>query len=407
MDISDYLRVFRRYWTSIVAAAVVGALSAWAIYLVLPASYTAESSTYVSVRSKTTSLFESSQFSIARAASYPQLAWSRTVLQPVIDQLGLHESVDALRSKVSVTNPTGTVFVEIDAQDSSPRVAARIANHVATSLASAVSELEANSGDPANVVTLQVASTATAPTSPSSPSHLIIALLGLLVGLALGFSGAILRNRRHHGELAGDQVEAITRAKLITRIPHGRGAAAADAYRMLRVALLEAGGGELPGVIVMVPVPDTPRMRSVIGSIATTVVDGGRRAALVQVAGGGGSAHLGDVLSNGMTLGSAAHIDKGGVLTIAGGGQALELSRRTLKTRAGAMVSQIRTMADVSIVVATERSEPLDVSLVSPHADLTLLVVDAGAGEAELALAAAELAAHRLKPDGVVLVSDS
>jgi succinoglycan biosynthesis transport protein ExoP len=407
MDISDYLRVFRRYWTSIVAAAIVGALSAWAIYLVLPASYTAESSTYVSVKSKTTSLFESSQFSIARAASYPQLAWSRTVLQPVIDQLGLKESVDALRAKVSVTNPTGTVFVEIDAQDASPRMAARIANHVATSLAGAVAELEGNSGDPANQVSLRVASTATAPTSPSSPSHLIITLLGLLVGLALGFSGSILRNRRHHGELVGEQVEAITRAKLITRIPRGRGAAATDAYRMLRVALLEAGAGELPGVIVMVPVPDTPRMRSVIGTIATTVVDGGRRAALVQVAGGAGSTHLGDVLSKGTTLGSAAHLDKGGVLTIAGGGQALELSRRTLKTRASALVTQIRTMADVSIVVATERSEPLDVSLVSPYADLTLLVVDAGAGEAELALAAAELAAHRLKPDGVVLVSDS
>ena len=407
MDISDYLRVFRRFWTSIVAAALVGALSAWAIYLVLPASYTAESSTYVSVKSKTTSLFESSQFSIARAASYPQLAWSRTVLQPVIDELGLNESVDALRAKVSVTNPTGTVFVEIDAQADSPKIAARIANHVATSLANAVAQLESNSGDPANQVSLRVASTATAPTSPSSPSHLIITLLGLLVGLALGFSGAILRNRRRHGELAGDQVESITRAKLITRIPRGRGAAAADAYRMLRVALLEAGGGELPGVIVMVPVPDTPRMRGVIGVVASTIVDGGRRAALVQVAGNTGSVHLGDVLSKGSTLGSAAQVDKGGLLTIAGGGQAVELSRRTLKSRASAMMTQIRTMADVSIVVATERSEPLDVSLVSPYADLTLLVVDASAGEAELALAAAELAAHRLKPDGVVLVSDS
>jgi hypothetical protein len=117
--------------------------------------------------------------------------------------------------------------------------------------------------------------------------------------------------------------------------------------------------------------------------------------------------HLGDVLSKGSTLGSAARVDKGGLLTIAGGGQAVELSRRTLKSRAGAMMTQIRTMADVSIVVATERSEPLDVSLVSPYADLTLLVVDASAGETELALAAAELAAHRLKPDGVVLVSDS
>ena len=56
------------------------------------------------------------------------------MLKPVINELGLDETVAELAGQLTVTNPTNTAFVNISVVDGDPKQAADIANAVAESL---------------------------------------------------------------------------------------------------------------------------------------------------------------------------------------------------------------------------------------------------------------------------------
>lgn len=56
------------------------------------------------------------------------------MLKPVINELGLDETVAELAGQLTVTNPISTAFVNISAVDGDPKQAADIANAVAESL---------------------------------------------------------------------------------------------------------------------------------------------------------------------------------------------------------------------------------------------------------------------------------
>lgn len=71
--------------------------------------------------------------------TYPQLVKTESVLQPVIDDLGLDMSVDALAQKVTASNPDGTMLVDIDVVDADAQIAADIANGVAESMRNQIS----------------------------------------------------------------------------------------------------------------------------------------------------------------------------------------------------------------------------------------------------------------------------
>ena len=71
--------------------------------------------------------------------TYPQLVKTESVLQPVIDDLGLDMSVDALAQKVTASNPDGTMLVDIDVVDADAQIAADIANGVAESMCNQIS----------------------------------------------------------------------------------------------------------------------------------------------------------------------------------------------------------------------------------------------------------------------------
>lgn len=56
------------------------------------------------------------------------------MLKPVINELGLDETVAELAGQLTVTNPISTAFVNISAVDGDTKQAADIANAVAESL---------------------------------------------------------------------------------------------------------------------------------------------------------------------------------------------------------------------------------------------------------------------------------
>ncbi|MBM7807387.1 capsular polysaccharide biosynthesis protein [Geodermatophilus bullaregiensis] len=191
MELHDYLAALRHQWRVWVGATLLGVVLAVAVVLVAPRTYTASASVFVSV---SPSIPNSAQFVAQRVKSYPDVAVSETVLDAVVDDLGLDLTPAELADRVEATNPADTSQVVVAVSDRDPERAAALADAVADRLASVVEDLERPA--PGNrPVRLTVTDPATVPTSPSSPVVSNVLVAGLALGLFLGLAVAALRSR--------------------------------------------------------------------------------------------------------------------------------------------------------------------------------------------------------------------
>ncbi|MDE8668140.1 polysaccharide biosynthesis tyrosine autokinase [Pseudarthrobacter sp. H3Y2-7] len=196
MELKDYLRVLRRNWIIIVACALIGLLGAGAASLLMKPSYKSETKLFVALQSSgsVSELTQGNAFSQARVQSYVKTVTTPTVLQPVIDSLGLKVTPQALARSVAATSDVNTVLISIAVENESPVQAAAIAQAVSRSLIVAVDELERPSSSDSSPVKLSIVTPASAPGAPSSPNVNINLIVGLLLGLATGTGVAVLRS---------------------------------------------------------------------------------------------------------------------------------------------------------------------------------------------------------------------
>ena len=252
MEPIDYLRTITRRWLLIIIVGLLGGAVAWGYAATLPAQYQATNSVFVtSDRGETTSeLLQTSTFTQNLVESYAQLATTPTVLGPVINQLGLNTSTQALASRVSAVTPLNTVFIEITVTSRSAAQAVDLADAVSDSLATAVENLAPKGPDNLPSITVKTVSPAQLPGSPFAPNTQLIVLTGLLLGLALGVLYALARevfDTRVSTEKDLDRVSSdpllgkVGRKKrtdpsgLVMRVmPHS---AMAEAYRRVRANL--------------------------------------------------------------------------------------------------------------------------------------------------------------------------
>ena len=252
MEPIDYLRTITRRWLLIIIVGLLGGAVAWGYAATLPAQYQATNSVFVtSDRGETTSeLLQTSTFTQNLVESYAQLATTPTVLGPVINQLGLDISTQALASRVSAVTPLNTVFINITVTSRSAAQAVDLADAVSDSLATAVENLAPKGPDNLPSITVKTVSPAQLPGSPSAPNTQLIVLTGLLLGLVLGVLYALARevfDTRVSTEKDLDRVSSdpllgkVGRKKrtdpagLVMRVmPHS---AMAEAYRRVRANL--------------------------------------------------------------------------------------------------------------------------------------------------------------------------
>ncbi|PWG64460.1 polysaccharide biosynthesis tyrosine autokinase [Bifidobacterium callitrichidarum] len=128
--------------------------------------------------------------------TYPQLVKTESVLQPVIDDLGLNATVSDLAQGVTASNPDGTMLVDISVKNPDPKMASNIANAVAESLKKQVtSTLYTDEGDkivsPVNLTVVQQAYTPASPSSPNIPRNLAA---GVACGIILGIVAALIKD---------------------------------------------------------------------------------------------------------------------------------------------------------------------------------------------------------------------
>ena len=191
MELRDYGVALRRHWKTGVGLALACLLAAVVVVLATPATYRATAQVFVASTGEGTS---GAQFVNQRVTSYPDVARSRAVLDPVSESLGLDESFADLRARVEATNPLETSQIDIAVTGRDAAEAARVADAVAEEFGTVVEQLERPTGAP-SPVDLTVTNPATVPTSPASPQTGLLLALGLVVGLALGVAAAVVRSR--------------------------------------------------------------------------------------------------------------------------------------------------------------------------------------------------------------------
>jgi succinoglycan biosynthesis transport protein ExoP len=198
VELRDYLRILHKNWILIVACTLFGLAAGAGTSIASTPKYESTTQLYVSVQSGSASvtndLVQGTTFARQAVTSYVSVADSERVLAPVIKQLKLSLTPQQLAAKVTATSPLNTVLIEITATDTSPVMAARIANAVGENLADVVvNVLEKPTGDTASPVKIETVQPAATPTRASSPNVPLNLALGLLIGLAIGIAVSVLR----------------------------------------------------------------------------------------------------------------------------------------------------------------------------------------------------------------------
>jgi capsular exopolysaccharide synthesis family protein len=195
------LEVVRRRWRWVAVVALLGALAGLAYSLSVPKTYRATAGVFFSLQygDSASDLVQGSTYTQNQVTSFARLATTPAVLDPVIDDLGLDTTPNALAGRIEASAPLDTVLVEVTVTDGSADGSARIANAVVDTLSRTVENLAPrnDNGRPTvEATTVAPAEVPGGPASPKPPLNVAVGLgIGLLAGLALAWVRETLDNR--------------------------------------------------------------------------------------------------------------------------------------------------------------------------------------------------------------------
>lgn len=192
MSLTELTRIVRRRLGWVMAATLLGALIALAAAMLLPKTYQAHTSLYVTSTDSrdAAALSQGAQYVQSQIRSYPLLVTAPAVLQAVAKDTGIPEG--DLASQVSADVPTDSAVLNITTTGHDPAVTAAVAASFARNFGVQIQGIETRTGQqsPIRVSTVQPA---TPPTSAIAPNLRIYLLIGLGLGLALGLLAAVVR----------------------------------------------------------------------------------------------------------------------------------------------------------------------------------------------------------------------
>ncbi|WP_306232106.1 polysaccharide biosynthesis tyrosine autokinase [Agrococcus beijingensis] len=219
MELSDYIRIIRKYWVLLVAATLVGVGVGAIASLVQKPVYSASTQVFVSLQSgdTTAELAQGNTFTLSRVATYANLVDSQRVLDGVIAALQIDVPRGELDARISAATVPETTIIEITATSNDPAEAAALADAAAASLSITVDEIESRP-DLGSPVQLAVVEEATVPTSPVSPRTMVNIALGGIIGLALAAGFALLREVLDTRIRSERDIRAVTDAPMLGSI---------------------------------------------------------------------------------------------------------------------------------------------------------------------------------------------
>ncbi len=299
MELRDYVAVLRKYWISIASVALIGVAGAAIVTMATPPTYTARSAVFISVRGGDSAgeLLQGANYATNQVRSYAQVATTPTVLQPVIDRLGLQITPAKLAEAVTASIPTNTALVEVAVVDHDAELSARIAQATSEQLVSTVDQLSPSDANGKRAVVATIVTPATIPLEKTTPRASLNLALGLLAGLLLGFGQAVLRNTLDRSIRTEDDVARATDHSVIAKIPFDSDAAEhplvmftdphslrAESYRKLRTNLQflqVAKGSDKNSFVVTSSIAGEGKSTTSI-NLASTLAEGGEKVLLID-----------------------------------------------------------------------------------------------------------------------------
>jgi non-specific protein-tyrosine kinase len=293
MDLREYVDVLRRRWRFVVVCVLLGLFTAAAVTALTPRTYTAKAQLFIATNDKNSAdAYAGGLFTQQRVKSYTKIATSPVVLRGVIDELDLRTTPGHLANKISAQAPLDTTLVDIGVKDRSATRAQAIADETATEFTKYIDSIEKGSADAPQLVKASVVGNPDPPTTPTRPRPALNGAIGLLAGIVVGITGAVLRNSldtrvRSAGDLRR-RLDVPTLGVLprparrrASTADRGRGTQRDEALSQLRIRLRLPRDGTPSSLLVTSAVSGEARTDTAI-DLAVNVARTGRRVVLVE-----------------------------------------------------------------------------------------------------------------------------
>lgn len=297
LTLTDYLRVLRERWISILVVVLLALAAAGAIWFVVPQKYQTSATLYVSAQATETSgsAYQAAQLSQQRVTSYVELAKSLRIGDAVAKEIPSLTSEQVTRN-ITASSTLDSVIISITATDESPQEAAAVANAAAEAMVKLVDELERPTvPDEQAAVAVRVVQPAIVPPAPYTTGLRLLLAIGLVAGLILGIGLALLINTFDTSIKTVEQLLADTGLPNLGSIVFDpRGAARplivlddpqslrAEAFRQLRTNLQLANVDAPAGVIVVTsPNPRDGKTTTAV-NLALALASAGHRTLLID-----------------------------------------------------------------------------------------------------------------------------
>lgn len=203
--------IFHRIWLVILAGVVAGAV-AFAIsrFFITPV-YTSTAQVIVLTDDSKSSSLANLQASAQLTSDYAQLMTSPTVLRETIQDLNLTMEEDALKKRITITNPTNTRILIITASDPDPERAQRIVNAISQNGSEYITQT-------LGVTTPNISGGEVAD-KPSSPNVKKNTAVGLLIGVLLAIVWIVVSMLVNDTMTTEDDVEKYLNLTVLASVP--------------------------------------------------------------------------------------------------------------------------------------------------------------------------------------------
>ncbi|NNM45766.1 polysaccharide biosynthesis tyrosine autokinase [Knoellia koreensis] len=404
MELHDYLRIARKRWRTILVSTLALVAVAALFTLWSPKVYQARTQLFVSTSggSDTTQLLQGGTFTQQRVKSYADLVTTPTVLEPVIKDLGLKTTPDALAGQITASAPLDTVLIDVLVRNQDPAQAASIANALGKQFSSTVTDLERVSSDTKSPVKVSIVRPAATPTSPVSPNAMRNVALGLVLGLLVGLGLALLRDQLDTSIKAPRDLKDVTDETVIGTIGYDSDSARtplivkadplsprAETFRALRTNLQFVDAANHPRSITFTSSLPGEGKTTTTANLAISLADAGssvcivegdlRRPRLLRYLGMEGSVGLTDVLIGRADLDDVLQPFGVSGITVLGAGQLPPNPSELLgSTAMAATLKKLESRFDYVIIDAPPLLPVTDAAVLSTVTGGVVVVIGCG-----------------------------
>ena len=222
----DLVEVFSLLFHYLWLIVIVGAACAVGAYcvsrFVLPKEYQSTTSVYIIDRSDNSpTTYNDLQAGAQLTNDYAELIRGDYVINETIRELGLSDTYDKLRDRVTVTVPDNTRLVFITVTDYDPEQAQKIADTIREVSAQHITEVM-------QIDAVNVDAKATLPTKPSAPHNGRNAVVAALIGILLTCAVVIVRYLLDDTVKTPDDIQKYVQLSTLAVVPMNRGLSAKE-----------------------------------------------------------------------------------------------------------------------------------------------------------------------------------